>query len=40
MDEVERLVNESNLPEKVDIEYWNNFLCETLETSRFSALSI
>lgn len=31
MDEVERLVNESNLPEKVDIDYWNHFLCETLD---------
>ena len=36
MDEVERLVNQSNLPEKVDTEYWHNFLCETLEKSRFS----
>lgn len=35
MDEVERLVNESDLPEKVDKEYWNIFLCETLEKSRF-----
>jgi hypothetical protein len=39
MDDVERLVNESNLPEKVDIDYWNNFLCETLEANRFCALS-
>jgi hypothetical protein len=40
MDEVERLVNESDLPEKVDIDYWNKFICETLETSRFCPLSI
>lgn len=37
MDEVEGLVNESNLPEKVDVEYWNNFICEILETHRFKA---
>jgi hypothetical protein len=35
MDEVEKLVNGSNLPEKVDIDYWDKFLCETLEKSRF-----
>ncbi len=35
MDEVEKLVNESSLPEKVDTEYWNNFICETLETAIF-----
>ena len=37
MDEVERLVNASNLPDKVDVEYWNNFICDTLEASRFKA---
>jgi hypothetical protein len=35
MDEVQKLVNESDLPDKVDIEYWNNFLCETLESNVF-----
>lgn len=35
MDEVEQLVTESSLPEKVDIEYWNNFVCDMLETQRF-----
>jgi hypothetical protein len=35
MDDVERLVNESDLPDRVDAGYWNNFLCETLETRRF-----
>ena len=37
MAEVEKLVNESELPDKVDIEYWNDFLCETLERSRFGS---
>lgn len=37
MDEVEKLVDESNLPEEVDVEYWNNFICETLEAIRFKA---
>ena len=37
MAEVEKLVNESELPEKVDIEYWNDFLCETLERRRFGS---
>lgn len=37
MDEVEKLVNDSALPEKVDVEYWDNFICETLEASRFKA---
>lgn len=37
MDEVEKLVNDSDLPEKVDVEYWDNFICETLEASRFKA---
>jgi hypothetical protein len=36
MTEVEKLVNESDLPAKVDTEYWNRFLCETLEKSRFN----
>lgn len=35
MDEVETLVNASELPEQVDTEYWDDFLCEVLETSRF-----
>ena len=35
MDEVEKLVNESALPEKVDVEYWNSFICDALETIRF-----
>ncbi|MGD8834908.1 MAG: nucleotidyltransferase domain-containing protein [Desulfobacteraceae bacterium] len=35
MDEVEKLVTESDLPDKVDVEYWDNFICETLEASRF-----
>lgn len=35
MDEVERLVNESDLPDQVDVEYWDNFICETLEKNRF-----
>jgi hypothetical protein len=38
MDEVESLVNKSDLPEKVDIDYWNHFICETIEKSRFKAL--
>lgn len=37
MDEVEKLVNDSELPDKVDVEYWDNFICETLEVSRFKA---
>ena len=35
MDEVEELVRKSNLPEKVDSAYWENFLCQTLEATRF-----
>lgn len=35
MDEVEKLINESNLPEKVDVEYWNKFICDALEAIRF-----
>ena len=35
MDEVETLVNASDLPEQVDTEYWDDFLCEVLETRRF-----
>lgn len=38
MDEVEKLVNESNLPEKVDVGYWNRFICETLEATRFKVI--
>jgi hypothetical protein len=35
MDEVEKLVNKSDLPDKVDVDYWDHFICETLEASRF-----
>lgn len=35
MDEVEVLLSKSQLPESVDVEYWNNFICETLEKTRF-----
>ncbi len=35
MDEVENLVNESTLPDKVNVEYWKNFLCNILEIYRF-----
>jgi len=35
MDEVENLISESELPERVDIEYWNRFICETVEKERF-----
>jgi len=35
MDEVARLVNESDLPERVDVDYWNGFIYETLEKNRF-----
>jgi len=35
MDEVEKLVSHSDLPEKVDIDYWDRFICETIENSRF-----
>jgi hypothetical protein len=37
MDEVEELVNQSNLPEAVDVSYWDDFICKTLEASRFKA---
>lgn len=37
MDEVEKLVNESDLPDKVDVDYWDHFICETLESNRFKA---
>jgi hypothetical protein len=37
MDEVEQLVTESNLPEAVDVAYWDDFICKTLEASRFKA---
>ncbi|MGD9008717.1 MAG: nucleotidyltransferase domain-containing protein [Desulfobacteraceae bacterium] len=36
MDEVEQLVNDSDLPDKVDLEYWDNFICETLLKERFT----
>jgi hypothetical protein len=35
MDEVEKLVSASSLPEEIDRDYWNNFICETLERERF-----
>lgn len=35
MDEVERLVNESDLPDKVEVGYWDDFICEVLKTSTF-----
>lgn len=35
MDEVEQLISVSELPESADIEYWKNFICETLENERF-----
>jgi hypothetical protein len=35
MEEVEELIKQSNLPEKVDIDFWNNFICATLEKARF-----
>ena len=35
MDEVEKLVSQSNLPEKVDMDYWDTFICETIENTRF-----
>ncbi|MGD9188043.1 MAG: nucleotidyltransferase domain-containing protein [Desulfobacteraceae bacterium] len=36
MDEVEQLVNDSDLPDKVDLEYWDNFICEILLKERFT----
>jgi hypothetical protein len=35
MDEVENLVQESDLPESVDSEYWESFICEVLEKELF-----
>ncbi len=35
MDEVERLLAESRLPEAADLAYWERFICETLEKHRF-----
>lgn len=35
MEEVENLISESELPESVDIEYWQRFICETVEKERF-----
>jgi len=37
MEEVEILIRESNLPEKVDTKFWKTFICEALETARFKA---
>lgn len=36
MDEVEDLLGSSELPERVDAAYWENFLCETLEQELFT----
>lgn len=35
MDEVEQLLDHSNLPAHVDEAYWNRFICDTLEIKRF-----
>ncbi len=35
MDEVENLLNKSNLPNTVDTEYWDKFICNTLEKKLF-----
>jgi predicted nucleotidyltransferase len=35
MDEVEKLVSRSKLPEKVDMDYWDRFICQTIENKRF-----
>jgi len=35
MEEVETMVSQSNLPEKVDIDYWDRFICDTIENTRF-----
>ena len=37
MDEVEELVSHSNLPKKVDTDYWDQFICETIENTRFKS---
>lgn len=35
MEEVENLISESELPQSVDIDYWNKFICDILEKERF-----
>lgn len=35
MDEVEERVKHSSLPDHVDVAYWNQFICDTLEEKRF-----
>jgi hypothetical protein len=35
MDEVENLIAESDLPSGVDTRYWDDFICRTLEETRF-----
>jgi hypothetical protein len=35
MDEVENLIEKSRLPERVDKDFWNAFICETLDRTRF-----
>lgn len=35
MDQVEQLLNSSNLPEQADTAYWDRFICDTLEKYRF-----
>jgi hypothetical protein len=36
MDEVEALLDRSNLPERADTVYWERFICDTLEKFRFN----
>lgn len=35
MDEVEQLIDNSSMPEQVDTEYWDRFICDTLERNIF-----
>jgi hypothetical protein len=35
MDEVEDLLNKSELPDTADVEYWNQFICDTIERELF-----
>lgn len=35
MDEVENLIVKSDLPAEVDTQYWDDFICRTLEETRF-----
>lgn len=36
MDEVEHLIHTSSLPEQADVQYWDDFLCHTLEREVFA----